>query len=403
MSTIEVVEESVSKLNQHEVHDCLFNVPGDLSSIDGEDLTYNTPDYRFYLFSTMGKNICAINNSNILHTVREKNPLKNSVNLHNLQEVMSAEFDGDGIWIAEYYKVPLIIGINVEQYLSHYIDNMSIAYDDSVKEDIIQTLKDHYGRTMATKALGLTFRIITFIPKSEIVDKKCVYSKETNLVFTTLNNIGSIKHPNTINDPDMEYPETSNTSILFDVIDNKGNTPYYIKVGNNIHKLIPNKSPVKENGATITVRNKEFITDQINLNPSDYSDAGIYTSYNECLTNGDVRLLLEEKELDFKHLELDTGSKMLSEKQQHESAMQGMKLNGAMFDAERKSETHEMDMTAKKLNIVSDVYKHKASIQVLQQKAAESAQQHKQQMNKLEADNSGKTLGTLTGLVTKLI
>jgi len=362
---------------------------------------YNNPDYKKYILSNIGFDVCTIHTSGIVTPVRVAPNLQGYNGMQKLLSIFKGRANGvdvtKGVLIVEQYSIAGSTHDQSKSLIEYYLDSTNIDYNIDVVNDIRQVIKQNVSRKSSISKCSI--RICHFVPESELKEHHCVYHEEsdTMLLYGLMDN--SYVHPNSRLFKDNKEKqrlasETNNNIIAVDIVTDDITQPYFIKFGNEVIKLLPSKNSNIDNGVNVKLKRNGVIVSDTHTDIKSIENLGIYKSVEQCETEGDVKLKLEndklehEKEkLEYSKLKLESDiqsikveNELILKKYEHEIYMYDIKVQLGNMDLNKKLLDHELDISTKLLGIKIDTHKAIADINIRLQK-------HSLDMEKADADN----------------
>lgn len=287
------------------------------------DNDYNKVDFHQYIFhSTDSSNLYVQYSNNIVAPIRRKTDLRQRDGLNKSLKVGSKAVGGyeQGVYIVDNYtlyhnaawkedfKQGLIEYYRNAQDLYRKAENEEDNSDISTRiiNDMIYWLNenhrvflDEYGNIDPNIHYKITFRIITFIPASEIYSKIRLFIPSSNLT------IGCGRIPHDLRQPNsMVYRQEARRAesdaknyIEIEIVDDVAETPYYIKIGNEVHSVVSNNDTTKAKASTMSFyRNTDKIATKT-VPTNDIEKLGIYRSKEMAIYHGDLELRNSEEKM----------------------------------------------------------------------------------------------------------
>jgi hypothetical protein len=323
-------------------NDMVFNTivgynPG--SNMIVNDRDYNKPDYTQYLFSTMGKGVNAMYPNNMVLPIRLKTTLNGYGMYAEIAKHLGKNNVSNGIYIVEYFTIRSDATTIGESAIDYYLESHNINIDYNVTEHIIKTLGERKGNRIPPE---IQLRLVNFIGEKALHEHTNVFVPGPNIVLINGNINPGLIHPNSVTDKAVTNKLQNmegNNIIYLEIIDNDNTIPYFIKIGNDVHKILSHKDPTKINGGYMSIKkNGSYQTDDNRCGISDLSGMGIYRTYDQAITEGDTAKLAEVRklELDLSKIKLEY-DKMSYERE---------KLR---LEMEHYKEKHELEMHKKRV------------------------------------------------------
>jgi len=222
-------------------HDTVFNDPSQGAmgiNTPRNDKDYDKPDYTRHIFTTIYDDVFIRSSSGIVTSVRRKQTLRGEIPINKKLGTID-----NGVYIVETFRMYDITTVKLAALLAYY---------ESVPETtdgITNTM-----RSMVRSKIGAydtySLRVITFIPESELLDKRQVHVPAINatLLYSTVpayNNLGANNNIDTDN--------VINSNIIkVDVVDHNPAHKYYCALGINSIPLVVNNNTTLPEGVKVT-------------------------------------------------------------------------------------------------------------------------------------------------------
>lgn len=280
-----------------------------------DDSDFRDTDYKMNIFSSMGNNMKTIYQNNITTPIRSKHTLTALGSGYNLS-------DGVGVYIVETFTLSTKAGIDVNELLTHYLQDDVMTVSKSVKVQIVELIKVEAKRSR--NAIPLTIRLFTFIPKPIIDHHTSIYVPSCNVVITKCSYDRLPLHPwsetRLNHDSESRLASQPANVISIDITDHSNSETgvsddnvkigrsFYMSIGDKVHKLSSSTDKITPSGATIVLKKQGSITDVIsNIKIEDLEEHGIFTNEADAIYHGDNKLQIEDARLkhDLQKLTLD--------------------------------------------------------------------------------------------------
>lgn len=390
MSNVTAIKPLTFHNRQSDLGDSVFNTPlgfntGKPSVVEDKD--YNRPDYQMYVLSTMGQGLNTLYPNNMVTPVRIKPSLSGMQMINILSNYLDKKTSTNGVFIIEYYTLHNDPTAEIERCIDYYLNTNNLTFDYELKDDIYKMLGERRGNRAP---IDMKIRLVTFIKENDIKEHSNVYVPGPNVVICN-GKLNNVTHPNAYNKKNVSDSIKSIESdnvMYMEIVDNNGNKPYFIKIGNKIHKIFSTIDPAKPDGCSMFLKKNgtlDFMSMSCGLDKME-EELGIHSSYDNSLSEGNATKLseLEKIKLDKKKIEFEY------HKLEHE--LKKMKL-----DMVHTKEKHNMDVYKKSLDII--LMEEKAIIEsitiankfILDTKLA--LFKHSYDMDKSRYDILGKLLG----------
>jgi len=268
--------------------------------------------------------------------------------------------NGLGVFIIERYNLPSISKHSISPILEYYSRTRGLSYDDTTIEDIIVLINNskikHGANHGALRSLEI--RIITFISEKVIKDNQYTYVGGPGITICHSEMPPYVSHPyseSNMKDITFNNEEDSNSmAIDISIVTNNGN-PRYIMLGNDVKVIRPittNKKSVLPDGCTIITSRGNEVIDDIYFPMEDFEHHGLYSSREQCVTNGNRSLAVEDSkykvELEKAKLELrkvNESNKKLTLEHDH-------KVNINAIEIDRKLVEYQLSVSSKEVDLI---------------------------------------------------
>jgi len=266
--------------------------------------------------------------------------------------------NGLGIFIIERYNLPNTSKHSISPILEYYSRTRGLSYDDDTIENIIVLINNsrikHGTNHGALRSLEI--RIITFIPEKIIKDNQYTYVGGPGITICHSDIPSYVSHPySESNIKDITFDNEDNSSSMaidISIVTNNGN-PRYIMLGNEVKVVRPirtNKESVLPDGCTIVTSKGGNIIDDMYFPIEDFEQHGLYSSREQCITNGDRSLAVEDSkykvELEKAKLELrkvNEANKKLTLEHDHKVDINAMEIDRKIIEYQISIASKELD------------------------------------------------------------
>lgn len=343
------------------VNDLIFNTndnqnayTSDMPTAAHYDKDYRNPDKEMYIFSTMGKGINALYSNNMLIPIRTKFRLGHyNLSMEINKYIKNA---GNGIFIVEYFTIHNTTHTCMNNVVDYYLKTNNIEYNEETVNNIIEILTSRKGNNEPIK---YTFRIINFVSEKDIKEYGYVYIPNSGVILVDGIPDNHISYPTSKSYIDTLGVDTEHNKnmILLEIIDNKNNKPYFIKVGNRTRRIFPTKDISRQDQCRIVFQRNNRVIEESEIHLNDMGEQlGIYSTEKEAMTLGNPEILLaqskaniEEKKIaleenkllgDYRKLIIEMNN--LVYKSQVELALGAQKLKAAELDMVKRNVEIEM-------------------------------------------------------------
>lgn len=270
-----------------------------------EDYDYKNPDDTVYVFSTIGPDYIYVNKFNMVRSIRPKTSL-----LH--KQIINSN-SNRGIYIVMYFN--LYLSTNTPYELQNHYNH--ICNLDMDEETMIDTLY-RINNMFADNKHCVKLRYVKFIPENKLKTHKGYFDSTTDYLFIHKNYTQNFIHPNSgigasRNKMEANFQANINNIINIELFVND-NEPRYMKLGNEILTLAPNKSKNTEEYVILKyMHNDNMILDK-RIDIKDFKDNGIYLSHTQAKTDGHKELYIADRKIDIEEKTLEVKEKELTSK-----------------------------------------------------------------------------------------
>lgn len=410
--------------NESSEYDIIFNNDGNISTTSRmhgtnvtnrlvDDAEYHMPDSKRYIFSATGMNngqqhkYYIQDRRNIVSEVRNR---KNVIPSSFIKELsrMTSDIDRNAVR-ARYLRSTnnihpndaqlesiLARGIYIVEYINVYTKTKMTVSNSTISPGCIDTPLTNYYKTSNSIQLDsasdlstvidfiiknshfnnrgqdwITIRLVTFIPEFVLNDQKIIYLEDQDLVISQDYLDPYMVHPfskaGRMNQVDVAPPSSFIVNVN-DPVSTRGG--YWIKIGNSVHKILPNCAPHEKQGGVISVTNQkgEIVSRfEANLENLD-SQLGIYPTYELALYDGvlpDIQkqrakereMELEERKHNLAINKIVKEESLVNTKHTYEMDAAADKYKQAKLEADRKCA--EGLIATKKLELELELFKAK--------------------------------------------
>lgn len=319
-----------------------------MQSVDA-DKDYKKPDREQYIFTNIGKGLTTLYSNNIITPIRTK--FKSNV-YHistELAKITKSKEIPKGVFIIDYYNIYNDAFTDIESIIRYYTHCDNIEYTDEIVRDItsIITTKEYKIRPTMYQ-----FRIITFVDEESINEHSYVYVPTSDIVIAKGEISNSITHPNskTYKDSNAHLVKENKNIFIIEIIDNESINPYFIRIGNETHRIYPTKDHTQSNGGRVTAKRNGSLITATSCKLNELGAAvGIYRSKDEAEHEGSITKKLElfKLSLEFEKLRVDNAKiksdyDSLLRKNEIEEMLHKQKLEIGELDIVKKRIEHEM-------------------------------------------------------------
>jgi hypothetical protein len=360
-----------------------------------DDVHYGRQDHEMYCFSTMGKGLHAMYPNNMATPIRDKPNLNGQHMTNILWSKLDKTSSRNGVYIIEYYTIHNDQSGGITPLIDYYLNTTKLINNLDIQKELNDALATRKGKLVP---LDMKLRIITFVEEADILKHTNIYVPGANIVVCK-GNLNMVSHPtsNYASDAVSTVDKAdSNNVIYIDIIDNENHSPYFIKIGNDVHKILSVKDSSKQDGCFMVIKkNGAYSADTISCGLDNLQEIGIHTSYNDALSDGNVAKLTEIKKIELEHNKIQLEYKKL----EHE--MEKMKR-----EMEHLREKHAMEIEKKSLELLLMEEKALLDALILTSKfvldTTQARIKHSYDMNKARVDGYTKLL-TTSAVLFKLL
>lgn len=315
------------------------------NSINGILTDEDMPDIKRYIFSTMGSDLVSINRSNMVNCIRTKANLNNYIITNELARIVDKNLSATpiGVFVIDYYCYYNDFRINLDHILKFYCMNGGAT---NIDPDISSAIADDIFRKgfLNKTPSKYEIKILTFIPKDEILANGFVYIPTVDLCICKNKVNDTITHPfsNGVVNFDTIHKFQNGTvsdinKIFIEIVDNDSIKPYYINIGNEVHKIFSTKNINKHNQVKMFIqKNGGIYKDEI-VTLDQCNKLGLYSTYDEADSFGNISKKIESDKL---KLEFE---KISMEKNKLEHNLEVLNI-----ELEQLKDKHRMDMIKRK-------------------------------------------------------
>lgn len=267
------------------------------------DPYFKKPDYERYVFSSNCEGVYFMDERNIPLPIYHHSTIDKSLRNHLSNNVAYKENNGAGIYVVERYIIKIKEGKNYNDIIKAYT-SMDAIVDVESRDELAKYLRS----TTPTEGV---YRVVTYIPNSEMNYHKYIYSKHCNLCFIKGLPGKEALHPKSIERQklekvkDIDYSEHTNL-ISLDIIDNKNpHKAYYVNISNKVHKLFSHINNTREDGCEMIIKTNDEISGEYKYKLNEFEENGIYDSEDKAKYMTDTDGIL-------KHMKMENETKKLN-------------------------------------------------------------------------------------------
>lgn len=373
------------------------------------DTNYQRPDRSQYIFSNMGAGLNTIHSNNMITPIRVKHSLDNYPSGLLLANELGYKSIKRGIIVVDYFNIFNDVHTNMESIVKYYTTTSNLAYDDKVNTAIVNKIIQKKGRYYPEK---ISVRVVTFIPEDVLNDYGYVFLPASDITIAKFGLDNTTVNPNSNTYKKRMSSEIINNRnvIVIDIVDNESTNPYFIRIGNDTHRIFPSKDPNKQNGASLLLRKNDAIVKSVDCTLTDVSNQiGLYRTEKEVLTNGNLALLnenskieiegkkieLEHAKINHEHVKLGVDQDIHMSKYQHETMLNEQKIKMGLLDIDKKKLDQALSYDKAAIEITQMTLKYKLENRFITKK-------HQIEMAKLNMDLGFKVL-TILSTFTKWV
>jgi len=329
----------------------LLNNPTGLNSII-DDPEYRHPDRTRYVFTNMGNDIYMLDANNIVSPVRYKHSLTNMGVISILEKTFNIKSLEKGIFVVDYIHMYNTPNTKYAPILDYYMSSDNVEISSKEKEKLLKLLTQKVGRQYASK---MTIRLINFIPASALDEYNYVYSKAVGLCFTNGELTEAFTHPSSKHYTECykEVTDKHRNVIVIDIVNNEKDTSYFMKIGNQITRVLSRQDPTAKSGCTVVIKKNgsKGITKKVPL--SDTRSLGVYKTHDEAYAAGDISLMNEKEKIEIEKQKI----KNEMEKLKTDIELYRLKAKVEFNTNEQKLQMSILDMRSKLLSIKAEEIK----------------------------------------------
>ena len=270
----------------------------------GSDLDYGAPSYTRHIFSTLKNTKLYVYDAKI-----------GVVTPATIKPRIATRMYGQGVYIIDTYYITGTAE-QVADTLRYYANTAGVIISDEITNDISSSIQDDVITKRHNSDKRCLFRVVHYVPTSDIMDNKCVptHIKDVYLI----KNVNDIPVLALGSNNELDASDSGEFRLVVDIVDNNNpNKKYYINVGENVYGVTSKQSPHRQNSATITVLQNG--TPDIKKCPlSELATVGVYSTHDAAIYG--------------------TASK----KQEAETALLKAKAAAKAVDIEQKKNSHEV-------------------------------------------------------------
>lgn len=289
------------------IKDIIFDACGVIGSYYSESIEndpyFRRPEYERYVFSSRCEGVYFMDERNIPLPIYHHNTIDTNLRNHLNNNEAYKENKGAGIYVVERYIIKIREGKNYNDIIRAYTSMDAIVDVDSRDE-----LAKYLRSTTPTEGV---YRVVTYIPNSDINYQKYIYSKNCNLCFIKGLPGKDAMHPKSIDRQeiekvkDIDYSEHTNL-ISLDIIDNMNpHKPYYVNIANKVHKLFSHTNNIREDGCEMIIKTNNEICGNYKYKLNEFEANGIYDSEDKAKYMTDIDGII-------KHMKLENETKKLT-------------------------------------------------------------------------------------------
>lgn len=305
-------------------------------------------DMTRVLISNMGKGVLAINREGNISAIRDLTV--SQLTLGNTEWM--SKLDKKGIYVLDTYKIysnALTINgtkMQTDDYMGYVCDDEKSRLHPDIKikfKEIIKPLEKHYK-----KYVDFGYSILKFIPEHTIKEHQYVYDKKTDLLFCNNFIEDDLRHPIDLYEKHSKKINKERNKLQIEIINNDELCCYYIKIGNEVNKIISTKSAIEHNQIRFIKHiNDLAVIDKI-VPLEEAESLGLYKTRNEAANNGDANYLIKQKEKELEQQKLDFEAFKLNTNKEIEE----LKLKNVITtnDHNIKKQNLELDIMVRKFN-----------------------------------------------------
>lgn len=361
-----------------------------------EDRDFNSPDKKQFIFSTHDTESYVVHSNNLITPIRYKPSLRDS----HVSSIFDKENRPDiGIFVIDYYNYYKNSSSNMDNVIQYYLDGYG---DNSLDIDIRSIISNELqlipGNNLPAE---IKIRIISYVPITELHKHKYIYLPTSGILVCSGNLRDVVAHP--VNNPDI-IPTDITANISIDIVDNDNNIiPYYVKIGNEVHKLFSRKDVTKENGCRLTIDKNGVKSLTNNIEIKSLKSVGIYTSTEEALTEGDIGKYSELRKIELEHSKLKHQYDMMTLEMSHYKDKHHMDMHKKVIDTTLMVGKHNMELEHLAIKMNNEIIKSAYEFILANKKLVSEKIKHHTEIGKYKLDRNIKILTMLGAFGLKLI
>jgi len=260
------------------------------------DLPNKPRDYTVDIYTTFKARLYAQYPTNMITPILYRPNMRESI--------MSSSVecgDGVGVFVIERYHISNMGKSEFESYLNYIVNTKGLSYDDSTVDSIVQRVCD----AKSNKGTGLVtdIAIITFMPKGSIVESQYSYMSGPGITICHGDIPDNLYHPFSskhLESTILSGPEDGGVCVSL-VLVSDDTKPRYFMIGNSVGTIRPTRAKrgiALPSGCSMVISREGVQTDEVFMRPEEFEDYGLYKTRDECVTNGNKALLLEERNME---------------------------------------------------------------------------------------------------------
>jgi len=282
-----------------------------------------------------------------------------------------------GVYLRETFIVHRGHNDRYNNILDYILRTTTLDLDD----DVVNKMRDYINRQNMNTAANIELNLLSHIPSALIKNHGLVYSKQHNIVFTSIDlnkTKKDVVHPfSRVNKNSESAARILNqiepNVITLDITNNDNpNKSYFMKVGENNYKVLSSVDGVEPDGYKCNIKHNGVIVDSYEGDLDTLNELGIYDTLDACIYNGNPEMKHKFGKLEY-DLEALTHAK---EKLTTENDMLKLK-----YDAEKFKIMAEKETAIVKLN--SEEKKHEDYVAKVELEMANMKDKHKMEMESI--------------------
>lgn len=387
---------------------CVRDIDFFRKGYNGND-PYLNPNYQLYYFANIKREI---NSNQHFHVVHHNNiaiPINDelkSPEINTLSNLLKQKFvkgesnvtvEGlaEGVYVVECFKITKSCNdANVLSY-DHLLNSDSVLSED---QDLQAVIRNSVSGIMANKLARykslneFTARFVYFIPKDRILSVDGCYISPLNILITSKFGKKEIIHPkshyaknkriitSTIK-PDLSLSTFIEYKIILNTVPSETeHSKYYVKIGNEVKTINILVDPEIKEGVYVSYYTNGMSSSNGYCELKDAGEKlGIYPTYDEAATKGDISKVLEENKYKLEANKIEKERSSLELKYKYD-------LDKMEHEMESLKFKHEHEITKANSELSSLKAKHEHEITKMEKEAIALELKHSHELEKMKHD-----------------